>query len=748
MIYYGHTKEDARTKQTLPKHQWQLLHEHLLNVAQLASQRADKFCAAKIGYLIGLAHDLGKYSAEFQQRLDGKKIKVDHATAGAQEINKRFSKPIGIALTYPVAGHHGGLPDGNKGALHNLPERLANQELPNYQAFASEIELPQLAREDFAAMPKAKSKEMAAFSFSFCIRMLFSCLTDADYLDTERFMNPQKFATRPTPEKLSVLLSRLEIKLAELSKCNQLNPSKINHAREEILQRCLEMAEKKPQLFTLTVPTGGGKTYSSLAFGLKHAVRHEKERIIYVIPYTSIIEQNAQVFRDALEVDSEQGVVLEHHSNFDYPEGSFEDWDKAEKAHRLAAENWDMPVVVTTAVQFFESLYANKGSRCRKLHNMANSVIILDEAQMMPIEYMKPCLWALSELVINYGATVVFCTATQPAIKKLLPAGMETQEIMADPKALQRLFKRVDAKFAGFMSDEVVAAQMAEKEQVLTVVNTRRHARLLFDKLQSIVGEGNYHLSARMCPAHRKIVLAEIKQRLHEGSPCRVVSTQLVEAGVDLDFPWVFRAAAGIDSITQAAGRCNREGRLACGEVVVFDPEEHGMPSRGRFGATAGLMRSTARRLEQFDGELLSLAAIDDYFQHLFKLEETQMDAKQVLSQIQAGADGVAFPFASIAKKFQFIDNATSALIVPWDEKAQEYVAAAEWNRYPGSFARVLQPYVVQVYQYELLGLEKAGAVKTIGEYMKVLSDPSFYDDRFGLKDAKEVKAPNDVLIF
>ena len=304
MTFYGHTKEDARTKQTLPKDEWQLLQDHLSNVARLSAERAGKFGAAQLGNLIGLTHDLGKYSAEFQQRLEGKKIKVDHATAGAQELNKRLPKPIGIALAYPIAGHHGGLPDGNKGALHNLPERLANHELPKYQAYASEIELPQLVNEDFVTMPKAKSKEMAAFSFYFCIRMLFSCLTDADYLDTERFMNPEKFSSRPTPEKLSVLLSRLENKLAELSMRNQLNPSKINIAREEILQRCLEMAEKKAQLFTLTVPTGGGKTYSSLAFALKHAVKYEKERIIYVIPYTSIIEQNAHVFRDAFEVDS------------------------------------------------------------------------------------------------------------------------------------------------------------------------------------------------------------------------------------------------------------------------------------------------------------------------------------------------------------------------------------------------------------------------------------------------------------
>ena len=266
-------------------------------------------------------------------------------------------------------------------------------------------------------MPRA-AKGMEAFSFSFCIRMLYSCLVDADFLDTERFMNAKRSMYRNSQNSMEALSFKLEKKLNDLSEHNKRNATKINTARQSILERCLAMAESKPGFFSLTVPTGGGKTYSSLAFGLKHAVLHKKERIIYVIPYTSIIEQNAQVFRDALGDEA----VLEHHSNFEYPEGSFEEWNVLEKAHRLAAENWDKPVVVTTAVQFFESLYASKSSRCRKLHNIVNSVIILDEAQMMPLEYMKPCLWALSELVQNYGATVILCTATQPAVKELIPA--------------------------------------------------------------------------------------------------------------------------------------------------------------------------------------------------------------------------------------------------------------------------------------------------------------------------------------
>ncbi|WP_215829111.1 CRISPR-associated helicase Cas3' [Pelorhabdus rhamnosifermentans] len=749
MIYYGHTKEDLMAKKVLPKEEWQLLKSHLDAVSQMTEERAAKFGAGKLGEIIGLSHDIGKYSKKFQKRLEGSSGKVDHTTAGAQEVYRRFGNKIGRALAFTIAGHHGGLPDGNKGALRNLPERLVNTDIPDYHVFCNEIVIPNLTNQDFAGMPHARDSTMSAFSFSFCIRMLYSCLVDADYLDTEQFMNVKKYMNRPNPISMRTLFGRLEKKLESLAEHNRKNPSVINTARQAIQARCLEMADVKPGLFTLTVPTGGGKTYSSLAFGMKHAVKYHRDRVIYVIPYTGIIEQNAEIFREALEDEElHDNVVLEHHSNFEYPEGSFDDWDAYEKSHRLASENWDMPVVVTTAVQFFESLYANKGSRCRKLHNIANSVIILDEAQMMPLEYMKPCLWALAELVLNYGATVVLCTATQPAINHLLPGNLEPVEIMEDPADLQKIFKRVTVQYGSEMSDENLAAAMAEQTQVLTIVNTRRHARLLFNRLYEKSQQGAYHLSARMCSAHRKLVLTEIRRALKAGEVCRVVSTQLIEAGVDVDFPVVYRAAAGIDSIAQAAGRCNREGRRSTGQVIVFDPEPHGMPKKGRFASVAGLTRSTARRLQELDGELLSLEAIEDYFRQLFDFERGNLDMQGILPMIQAGADDLAFPFATIAKNFQLIDSETIPVVVSWDSRAEQLIEETEYHPFPASMVRRLQPYVVQIYQYELAALEKEGVIKSIGDFIKIMTDPSFYDSKFGLKDAKEVTVSTDILMF
>lgn len=749
VAYYGHTKENLITKEVLPKEDWQLLRDHLNQVAQMAEESASKFGAGKLGRIIGLAHDLGKYSEEFQKRLEGLSGKVDHATAGAQEVRLRFGKKIGQALAFAIAGHHGGIPDGNSGSPGNLPERLGKSNIFDYTAFAAEIDIPGLSKQDLVNMPFAREPAMSAFSFSFCIRMLYSCLVDADFLDTEKFMNVEKFMHRSGSVSMETLFKRLTKKLETLAERNKQNLSAINNARGAILERCIEMAEFKPGLYTLTVPTGGGKTYSSLAFGLKHAVKHGMDRVIYVIPYTSIIEQNAEVFREALEeAVLNDAVVLEHHSNFEYPEGSFDDWDKREKAHRLASENWDMPIIVTTAVQFFESLYSNKGSRCRKLHNMVNSVIILDEAQMMPIEYMKPCLWALAELVLNYGATVVLCTATQPAIKELIPGGLKPVEIMENPTELQKIFKRVNVNYKGPMSDEELADAMAKLPQVLSIVNTRRHALLLSEKLLARTQEGVYHLSARMCSAHRREVLLEIRQALRENRPCKVVSTQLIEAGVDVDFPYVYRAEAGIDSIAQAAGRCNREGRRTEGNVTIFYPESHGMPSKGRFSKVAALTRSTARRLNQFNGELLSLEAIDYYFNQLFDLERDNLDVKSILKKVREGEDGLAFPFASIARDFQLIDNSMISVIVPWDLHSEELMEAAERHHFPAIMTRSLQPYVVQVYPYELAALEKERAIKQVGEFFKFVTDRSFYDSHFGLKDAKDVKAPNDVLMF
>lgn len=747
MIYYGHTKEDPITKKQLPKEKWQLLKEHLGEVANFAEQRAKKFGAGKLGRILGIAHDLGKYSDAFQKRLEGAKSKVDHSTAGAKEVDLRFGSKVGRALAFCVSGHHGGLPDGNKGDPNNLPERLATDHIPDYAAFQSEIEFLGLNNQDLASMPHSKDPAMAAYSFAFCIRMLYSCLVDADYLDTERFMDEERFSHRSGTASLQSLLKKFEQKIQELAENNQKNPSKINLARQHILDRCLGMAEKEPGLFTLTVPTGGGKTYSSMAFGLKHAVEYEKDRIIYVIPYTSIIEQNAEVFREAIGDE----FILEHHSNFEYPEGSFANWNEKEKTHRLATENWDMPIVVTTAVQFFESLYANKGSRCRKLHNMVNSVIVLDEAQTMPIEFLLPCLWSLAELVMNYGATVVLCTATQPAVRKLLPAGLKPTEIIEDPLGLQKLFQRVTVEYAGLITDDELVQKMSQQPQVLTIVNTRSHALILFDKLATEMQEDEdiFHLSTRMCPVHRKKALKEIRKALKENRPCRVVSTQLVEAGVDIDFPVVYRSAAGIDSVAQAAGRCNRNGKLPIGLVTIFDPEEpHGMPKKGRFSLVAGLTRSTLRRIDQFDNDILSLGAIEDFFHQLLDFEQDKLDLEEILKLIRESGPEISFPFKTIADKFQMIDSTMFPVIIPFDEKASDLMVQAEYDKFPARLSRSMQPYVVQVYQHELAGLEKEGAVRQVGDFFKFLIDRSFYDWKYGLKDAKEVKAPTETLIF
>ncbi|HHW92711.1 MAG TPA: CRISPR-associated endonuclease Cas3'', partial [Firmicutes bacterium] len=527
MKFYAHTDGSMNRKD------WQLLRDHLSGVAHRAAGYAKDFQAGQLAFAAGLLHDLGKYSLEFQQRLQGEHIRVDHSTAGAQEAEKYYGKALGRILAYVVAGHHAGLNDyGSLAAESSLAARLNKGSIPDYQAYRKELlKWPDLGS---FRLPIKPFPGQQGFSLAFFIRMLYSCLVDADFLDTEEYCQPEKGAARgkyPSPDQM---LQKLEQYLQQLLASALDTP--INRERAAILDQCREKANFPPGFFTLTVPTGGGKTLSSLAFALGHAVRHRLERVIYVIPFTSIIEQNAKVFREAVGEEA----VLEHHSNFQYPEQEDEDWTTPAAKLRLAAENWDAPLVVTTNVQFFESLFANRAARCRKLHNIARSVVILDEAQMIPTDYLHPCLAALVELVRHYEASVVICTATQPALEGLLPRGIKPVELAPDPMRLYETFKRVRVIFLGEMNDEDLAARIKDLSQVLCIVNTRKHAWELFRKIRDL--QGSYHLSALMCPVHRSAVLGEIRQRLETGEACRVVSTQLIEAGVDVDFPVVFRA--------------------------------------------------------------------------------------------------------------------------------------------------------------------------------------------------------------
>lgn len=559
--FYAHSKEGR------PKEEWQHLIDHLRNVATKAGKYALKFQSGDWAWNVGLLHDLGKAADEFQAYLlrqndlddaeyDGTGHgRVNHSSAGAAFAEENFGLMIGRTCAYLAAGHHAGLPDyfsadtGRAALQIRLQEGREN--LGSIRKQADEIgkQLRHITK------PPACVK---SDNYHLWVRMLFSCLVDADFLDTEAFMDPDRTEDRGGYVPLAELKPIFDSHLQHMA-CNVPN-TPVNAVRREILTVCQKAAFQKPGLFSLSVPTGGGKTLSGMAFAMDHAVKYGKERIIYVIPYTSIIEQTAKILADILGAEN----VIEHHSNLDP--------DEETQRSRLAAENWDAPIIVTTNVQFFESLYAAKSGRCRKLHNIINSVVILDEAQLLPPGLLEPCVDVVNQLTRNYGVTMLLATATQPALP-----GLDTpKEIIENPPYLYEQLKRTEIirplNLAGFSKWEDIADCLKEYDQVLCVVNTRRDCYDLF----SLMPSDTVHLSALMCGQHRSEKISEIKQRLADDLPIRVISTQLVEAGVDIDFPVVYRALAGLDSIAQAGGRCNREGKLnsegRLGQVHVFVP--------------------------------------------------------------------------------------------------------------------------------------------------------------------------------
>lgn len=726
MTYYAHTKEGA------DESQWQPLIDHLQNTANLASQSGLDSEVAQLAYLAALFHDIGKYSQEFQCRLRGKKIRVDHSTAGAKELMEKFrgrkEEPLATLLAYCIAGHHAGMPDyGNPvdvAGEGTLIARLKSQ-IPNYQAYQNEIDLSKVRFPEI--LPLRPLERNIGFTFSFLTRMIFSALVDADFQETETYMRGQM------PRGQYADIAQLTRKLnAYLQKFN--NPvSEINRIRTETLKSCIEKAPSPRGFFTLTVPTGGGKTLSSMAFALNHAAHHGLSRIIYIIPYTTIIEQNAAVFK---EIFGEENV-LEHHSNFDWEElkrAEIENLDDTTRniysKLKLAAENWDIPIVVTTNVQFYESLFANKSSRCRKLHNIAKSVLIFDEAQMLPREYMIPAISAVWELVNNYGATAVFCTATQPGLEKFLPVGTQLTELAPNPQYLFNFYKRVEVKNLGTLPDDELLTRLNRTRQVLCIVNTRRHASGLFEKLQ---GDGNYHLSTLMCPVHRKQTLAEIRQRLESGKPCRVISTTVMEAGIDVDFPLGYRALAGLDSINQAAGRVNRNMRFKDSVIFIFEPKSDLIKRTPRFIAqSAEITRQVLRR---FPDMPISIPAIDAFFQQLYSLQDPQaFDYKRIMDCFKD--EHGRYMFQTAAQRFQIIEDVTKSVIIPFNEEARRLIEQLKISEFPKSVLRKLQPYTVSIYENEFNNLSAKGVIITIAEYYPVLEQSAFetyYDPHRGL---------------
>ena len=733
--YYAHSAPQDRQ-------QWQRLSVHLEATATRAAAFLESVGLDELGRVAGVLHDLGKYTDQFQARLDGSPRRFDHAAPGARLAIDRYGDSLGKMLAFCVAGHHAGLANGVNGegitALEgrvrgavSMPDPIWEQEI----ALPAKLATPRI---------KPRDKDTAGFCAAFLIRMVFSALVDADYLDTEAYYTGLEGTptSRGKHPDLAELSRRLDAHLEDLQA--NAERSDVNDLRAEVLAHVRQGAAEPQGMFALTVPTGGGKTLASLAFALDHAVRHGLDRVIYVIPYMSIIEQTASVFRDALRGGDARPVdfVLEHHSTFD--EERIGNRESLKKLH-LAMENWDAPIIVTTAVQFFESLFANRPSRCRKLHSIANSVVILDEAQTLPLKHLRPCITALDELARNWRASVVLCTATQPALREAdgFTGGFQhVRELAPAPQRLYETLKRTQMRRVGRMADAELADRLNGSSQVLCIVNTRRHARELYEQLAD--AEGACHLSTLMCASHRRARLDAVRQRLKDGKPVRLIATSLVEAGVDLDFPSVWRAEAGLESIVQAAGRCNREGRAPQGDVFVFEPAAgEGRKPPPDIAQFTDAARSVMRR---YPDDSMSLDAIRAYFRELYWSKgDAALDAKQILRQCAERRRSLDFPFETIAREFRLIEDAQAPVVVPWrgtdgnDDTAARLLRDLEHAPRPGRIARSLQPYVVQVPPSRRAALLAVGAARTVrekdfGRQFVGLANLDLYDEHVGLK--------------
>ena len=699
-----------------PSSDWETLEAHSLRVARAAHARADPFGAGEYARLLGLLHDLGKAKPAFQRKLNGEHNDASHSGEGARILAKldRFSATLAGA----IAGHHGRLPD---------PDRLAAR-----IEGAEDVPLP-----DWCRIPRLKpparlgqDKKLAPYRLQFFVRMLYGALCDADDRETADYY--AEVEGRPT-RKRPIALSP-EMRAAFDAHMDRMGgEGMVNDLRRRVLAHARGVAAEAPGLFTLTVPTGGGKTLTSMGFGLEHALAHGLQRLVYVIPYTSIIEQTADIFRQVLGPDA----VLEHHSNAD--------WDGEDEAEeeqrRVMGASWDVPVVVTTAVQFFESLHAARKKRCRKLPSLARSVIVLDEAQTMPLPLLRPCLAALRELLDGYGASIVLSTATQPALTQGggFPSDEALEgarEIAPEPAKLFAALKRVEVRDVGAMDDAALADRVRGADRVLAIVDNRMQARGLFDAVRG--EEGAAHLSTLMVPAHRRAVLAEVRARLKDERPVRLVSTSLIEAGVDVDFPLVLRAAAGIDSVAQAAGRCNREGKLDRGLMEVFRSEHSAPPAVEQF-ATIG--RAV---LTEGHDDPIGEDAVASYFRRLWdEYGPAALDAVEVggivgvLAAIRRA--GAACPYEQIEAAFRIIPGGERSIIVrdgTWGVPSE--VLEDLRYRLAGTVAKEVQPHAVNVPWKLWTALWDGGHVAwweadTFKEQFAVLQTSDLYDAQAGI---------------
>jgi CRISPR-associated endonuclease/helicase Cas3 len=728
MTHYAHSGTPG------DRSDWQTLADHLAAVERLARERGAVFGLGEAAGLAGRLHDLGKYDPAFDRVLRGEAVRVDHSTAGGRVLlgpDSGCQKPVAEVLAYAILGHHAGLPNKSgdeNGTLDRRVESPGAVLAPEWKAH-----LPADFRAVGAELLKRARPGNAGFDLSVAVRMLFSCLVDADYRDTEAFYDRLEGRSHTRdwpalPDLLTDFRARFDAHMAKFAATTE-----VNRLRAEILSHVRAKAALPPGLFTLSVPTGGGKTLASLGFALDHAARHGHRRIIYAIPYTSIIDQTVKAFSDLLGREN----VLEHHSAIETEKLQERSRDKLKQA----MEDWAAPVIVTTNVQLFESLFAARPARARKLHNIAGSVIVLDEAQCLPRGLLLPTLAMIDVLATHYGCSVVLCTATQPAFDSDqlhdggLPLNRE-RELAPAPETLARQLKRVQIVQGGAMGDAALVAALRSAPQGFVIVNSRKHALALYQAAEKAGLEGLIHLSTRQYPAHRREIINDIRARLTEGKPCRLISTSLIEAGVDLDFPAGWRAEAGLDSVIQAAGRVNREGRrpVEASVLTVFSAPDNAPP-----GDVAALAKAMQRTAGKFD-DLLNPSAIRDWFEEVYwRAGKGRLDKFGLSGKFSFNGRGTDFAFREVAEKYRMIDSPMVPVIVARDAQAQDWLRKLSLpNLRPGPIARALQPYVVQIptQARDLLRINGKGGVvspELRGDTFFVLHDPDLYRDDFGL---------------
>ncbi len=676
------------------------LADHLTAVAGLAEAFASKFDASGLGHWAGVWHDLGKFHPEFQQYLfdaeAGKRKRgPDHKAAGVV-----IAAEHGQFLAGALQGHHGGLRD-NADLRAWLKEKTDEGRVP------AALERARLAVENLEpvsslALPEVIKEQRQA---EFFIRMLFSVLVDADFLDTERHFTRHHTEIRGGYPSIGKLWTELRENQEQLSGKSL---DVVGRVRHQVYRDCLAAAEEPPGFFRLTVPTGGGKTRSGLAFALRHAGLHGLDRVIVAVPYLSITDQTAATYRD---IFGHERAVLEHHSAADWQSQLYDEGSPEETWARLASENWDAPLVVTTTVQFFESLFARSTSKCRKLHNIARSVVILDEVQTLPETLLEPTLDALNELVRSYGTTVVLSTATQPALDQRAGFGGlgNVREIVQEPASHFDSLKRVDYEWDDNPRSWVeVAEMMGVHRQAMTIVNTIADALALIDALDD---PDTLHLSTLLCGAHRRDVLDEVKRRLGNDEPCLLVATQVVEAGVDIDFPVVMRALGPLDRVVQAAGRCNREGKLERGQVIIFRPEEGGTPP-GAYRTGTGVAEML---LGMGDADLHDPALYQRYFELLY--DRVDLDAKDIQPQREH------YNYEEVARRYRIIADDGQPVVVKYRDELpdgtpldQVLMGLQAKDGNPRDLWRQLQPFLLTIRRRELERFGREALVAPVTE--------------------------------